>query len=312
MLNACTIDVEDYFQVSAFEPVVERSQWDRFPARVEANTRVILDILAARNTKATFFVLGWIAEHYPSLVRELRAAGHEVGCHSYEHRLVYSMTPKQFRADLQRAKSTIEQVIGQAVRLFRAPSFSITARSIWAIDILIEEGIGFDSSIFPVRHDRYGISDAPIHPYRLRTPSGELFEFPPSVHRFLGLNLPIGGGGYFRLYPFAVTRHCLHQVNRAGRGMNLYVHPWEFDPGQPRIAGASALARFRHFVRLSSTQAKFERILSSARFGTMSEALREPAAAGLPVYAIDNGKLRRAAADWFATPAAVQPQNLPC
>lgn len=271
-LNALTIDVEDYFHVSAFDGVIDRAGWDGLESRVGASTEKLLDLLASANVRATFFILGWVAERQPSLVRAVRAAGHEIGCHSYAHRLIYQQTPDEFRADLRRGLRALEDAIGERVTLYRAPSFSITRQSVWALDVLIEEGIRIDSSIYPTHHDRYGIPGTPLEPHRIDRPAGHIWEFPPPVWRCLGYPLPVGGGGYFRLYPYALTRLGLGQINAAGRPFAAYLHPWELDPEQPRVR-AGATKRFRHYVNLSRTEERLARMLGDFSFGTLSEAL---------------------------------------
>ncbi len=272
--NIFTVDVEDYFQVSAFENDVRRDQWDRWESRVEANTHRVLRLLDRHRVRATFFILGWTAERYPGLVREIHAAGHEIGCHGYWHRLIYRQTPEAFRADLRQSRDVIQSSIGQAVTAYRAPSFSITRQSLWALEILVEEGFLSDLSVFPIRHDRYGIPDAEQGPHRLTTSAGSLWEFPPPVAKIARLNLPVGGGGYFRLYPLAWTLFLLRRINRVQRQpFVFYVHPWELDPEQPRIRSASRLSRFRHYVGLSKNEAKLDGLLGSFRFGRLCDAV---------------------------------------
>jgi polysaccharide deacetylase family protein (PEP-CTERM system associated) len=267
LLNALTIDVEDYFHVTGMERVVKRSDWDDFPSRVGPNTRRLLQLLADAGVRGTFFVLGWVAERMPRLVREIRDAGHEVGCHSFWHRLIYEQTPAEFRADLRRARGVLEDALGEAVTAYRAPSFSVTDRSRWALDVLAEEGFTLDSSIYPTHHDRYGIAGTSPEPHRLELPAGTLSEFPPPVWRCLGYPLPVGGGGYFRLYPYALTRHGLRHINAEGRPFTVYLHPWELDPRRLRA--------FRHYVGLRRTEDRLGRLLKDFRFGTLSQALDE-------------------------------------
>ncbi|MCA9249177.1 MAG: DUF3473 domain-containing protein [Planctomycetales bacterium] len=275
-LNAFTVDVEDYFQVSAFERDIRRSAWPDFESRVERNTQRLLELLERFDVKATFFILGWIAEKLPSLVASIHAAGHEIGSHSYWHRLIYEQTPEEFREDLRRSKQALEAVTGAAVRIYRAPSFSITSASAWALDVLAEEGFTIDSSIFPVRHDRYGIRDANYQPHELKTQSGSLWEAPPTVFRCCGMHVPVAGGGYFRLYPLSVTRYCLRHVNRTeNRPVIFYVHPWEIDPDQPRLQAGSRLTRARHYVNLSKTEYKLEQLLRMFRFGRLGEVVEQ-------------------------------------
>lgn len=273
-LNALTIDVEDYYHVSGFEHCLSRSRWDEMPARVGDSTRRVLDLLADVGVQGTFFILGWVAERQPDLVRAIHAAGHEIGCHSYAHRLIYEQTPKEFRADLRQARLVLEDIIGEAIVAYRAPSFSITNRSLWALDILLEEGFLFDSSIYPTHHDRYGITGTPLHPHRIERAGGCLWEFPPPVWRVMKYPLPVGGGGYFRLYPYGLTRRGLRAINAEGRPFAVYLHPWEFDPEQPRLRPGPMRA-FRHYVGLRRTETRLVRLLQDFRFGTMSESLGE-------------------------------------
>ena len=276
LINAFTVDVEDYFQVSAFEKHVARSQWDQYASRVVDNTQRILRLLNRHDVQATFFVLGWVADRYPDLVREIHHAGHEVGSHSFWHRLVYDLSPEEFRDDLRRSRDVLEDLIGASVTAYRAPSFSITKRSLWALEILIEEGFCVDSSIFPIHHDRYGIPGAKMSVHTLQTKAGQLWEFPPSVARFAGFNLPVSGGGYFRLYPFALTRYCLNRLNRTRQeAFMFYVHPWEVDPEQPRLGVGSRMSRFRHHVNLSSTERKLEALLGNFRFGRLCDVIQQ-------------------------------------
>jgi polysaccharide deacetylase family protein (PEP-CTERM system associated) len=270
LLNALTVDVEDYYHVSGFEQCVDRSAWDGLESRVVANTHKILDALEAASVRATFFILGWVAERQPALVRDIQAAGHEIGCHSHWHRLIYQQTGEEYRQDLRRARGVLEDLVGQPVVAYRAPSFSITWRTLWALDILIEEGFRYDSSIYPTRHDRYGMAGAPLAPHRIARPGGEILEFPMPVYRRLGYPFPVGGGGYFRLYPYAVTRHGLRAINAAGRPFAVYLHPWELDPEQPRLR-PGRLKAFRHYVNLHRTERRLTRLLRDFSFGAMGE-----------------------------------------
>lgn len=257
--HAFTVDVEDYFQVSAFEGIVPRGEWDRWPSRVVANTHRILDLCAKYSVRGTFYVLGWVAEKFPDLVRDIDAAGHELGSHSYWHRLIYSLDREVFREDLRRSKEVLEGVTGKAVTTFRAPSFSITRKSEWALEVLVEEGFTTDSSIFPVYHDRYGIPGAPATIHQQRTPSGTIWEFPPSILKLGKFALPVAGGGYFRLYPGWFFRGCVRRVEASGHPYVFYIHPWEIDPDQPRMEGLGAGTRFRHYVNLSRSYGRLER-----------------------------------------------------
>jgi polysaccharide deacetylase family protein (PEP-CTERM system associated) len=274
LLNALTIDVEDYYHVSAFERCVSRAGWDSLAPRVVASTERILRLLDTHRVRATFFILGWVAQRQPGLVRTIHRAGHEIGSHGHEHRLIYDQSPDEFRADLKRSCDVLQNILGLRVLAYRAPSFSITSRSLWALDVLIEEGFELDSSIYPVRHDRYGLPGARLEPHRLERPRGSIWEFSPPVWRVLGWPLPIGGGGYFRLYPYALTRRGLGRINAAGRPFAVYLHPWEFDPDQPRLR-AGWLTSFRHYVGLGRTADRFERLLNDFSFGTLSESLTE-------------------------------------
>ncbi|MGH7128757.1 MAG: XrtA system polysaccharide deacetylase [Planctomycetaceae bacterium] len=273
IINALTIDVEDYFHVNAFADRIPRGEWDCYPSRVVANTHRILRILEHSQVRATFFVLGWVADRFPGLVREIRKAGHEIGCHSYWHRLVYQLTPEEFRADLVRAGQAIQEVLGERLRAYRAPSFSITRKSLWALDVLLDEGYDRDSSVFPVRHDCYGIPDAPRSPHSIRRPRGTLVGFPPAVYRLWRFNLPVAGGGYFRLCPARWSLYWLRRISEESREpFMFYIHPWELDPDQPRLPGRLR-SRFRHYQNLRSTEDKFRRLLEAFRWGTMHDAL---------------------------------------
>lgn len=285
ILNAFTVDVEDYFQVTAFEKQIDRAGWDDLPSRVVANTQRLLALLADANVHGTFFVLGWVASKFPKLVREIHVAGHEVASHGYWHRLIYNQTPAEFRADLRQSKAVLEEQTQQPLAAFRAPSFSITRRSLWALEILIEEGFSVDSSVFPTRHDRYGIPGAQPQIHRLETPAGSITEFPPSVVRLGSLMLPVGGGGYFRLYPYALTHTLLGRIERTERRpFMFYVHPWEIDPQQPRSQAGSRLSRMRHYVNLATTERKLERLLHDFRFGRTCDVLDQVVASELPTH----------------------------
>ncbi len=272
IVNAMSVDVEDYFQVSAFDGLVSRGSWDQFESRVVANTRRMLDLFAEVGTKGTFFVLGWVADRHPSLVRDIAAGGHEIASHGYHHQLAYLLTPQQFREDVRRAKATLEATSGEAVLGYRAPSYSIVKANLWALDVLIEEGYAYDASIFPIRHDRYGIPDAQRHAHLLEREAGALLEFPPSTVRIGGVNLPVGGGGYFRLLPYGWTRWGISRVNGEGKPAMFYLHPWEIDPDQPRLA-VGALTRVRHYGGLASTEQRLRRLLREFRFGPVSQVM---------------------------------------
>jgi polysaccharide deacetylase family protein (PEP-CTERM system associated) len=261
-----SVDVEDYFQVEAFSQVIDRSAWDRYPSRVESNTRRLLELFAEAGVKGTFFILGWVAERYPRLVREIVEQGHEPACHSYWHRLVYRLEEREFREDTRRAKAAIEDACGRAVLGYRAPSFSITGGSLWALTALVEEGFQYDSSVFPIRHDFYGIPDAPRTPFQVETPGGVLLEIPMTTFRVWNSgNLPVGGGGYLRIFPFPYTRLGLASSRAEGIPLVVYIHPWEIDPEQPRIA-APLRSRMRHYTNLAGTAAKLRGLLSLGDF----------------------------------------------
>jgi polysaccharide deacetylase family protein (PEP-CTERM system associated) len=272
VVNVMTVDVEDYFQVSAFEHVVSRERWPDYESRVVANTSRVLDLLAEADVRGTFFVLGWVAERYPALVQRIARAGHPIASHSYWHRLVYDLSPEEFRADLRRAKDVLEQTAGAPVVGFRAPSYSIVERSLWALDVLVEEGYAYDASIFPIRHDRYGIADAPRQPHAIARGAGSVLEVPATAGRLGSLAVPIGGG-YFRLFPYAWTRWAIGQVNAAtSQPAIFYIHPWEFDPEQPRLA-APLVTRLRHYNHLASTESRFRRLLRDFRFGSIESVV---------------------------------------
>jgi len=270
VVNALTIDVEDHFQASVFDEVVPRHRWEHLESRVCANTDRLLSILDRADVRATFFVLGWVAERFPALVRHIASCGHEIASHGYGHRLIYHLTPDEFRADLRRAKCAIEAAAGTPVVGYRAPSYSVTTRSLWALDVLIEEGYQYDASIFPIHHDRYGIASSPRHAYRVWRRQGSLWEIPGSTVRLAGVNLPVAGGAYFRLLPYAWTKWGIARVNRQeGQPVVFYLHPWEIDPKQPRIS-VSRLGRLRHYGHLNRTEARLERLLSDFRFDSIS------------------------------------------
>jgi len=269
VVNAMTIDVEDYFHVSVFDGLIPRTMWGTLESRVEANTDRLLELLAEHDVRATFFVLGWVAERHPRLVQRIAAAGHEVASHGYGHRLVYDQTPASFREDVRRAKSLLEQTAGVEVHGYRAPSYSIVPRSLWALDVLIDEGHTYDASIFPIRHDRYGIPVSARHPYVIDRVKGRLVEAPASTALVCGANLPIAGGGYFRLLPYAWTRWGIDRLNRReGRPAIFYLHPWEIDPDQPRLQ-AGLLSRVRHYRNLDQTEPRLRRLLTDFSWGSL-------------------------------------------
>lgn len=267
MVDGLSVDLEDYFQVEAFASRIPRSQWPMFVSRVRHSTSRVLELLARNRCHATFFVLGWVAEREPSLIREIAKAGHELACHSHLHRPLYQLSPSEFREDLRRSRATIEDVSGASVVGFRAPTFSITLQSLWALEILAEEGFEYDSSIFPIRHDLYGIPGACrwIHQHAL--PSGQsIWELPPSTVRIGKMNLPFGGGGYLRLLPMSFTRWAIEKTHRSElRPVMVYFHPWELDPDQPRLPG-SWKSRLRHYNGLAKTEARLDEILSTGTY----------------------------------------------
>jgi polysaccharide deacetylase family protein (PEP-CTERM system associated) len=273
IINAMTVDVEDYFHVSVFDGVIPRHTWDRLDSRVCANTTRLLNIFESTGVRATFFVLGWVAERFPSLVSEIAAAGHEIASHGYGHRLVYDLTRDAFRDDVRRSKDLLESATGVPVYGYRAPSYSVTPRSLWALDVLIDEGFRYDASIFPIHHDRYGIPTSPRHPYLLQR-QYSLLEAPGSTVQWGPFNLPVAGGGYFRILPYAWTRWGINRLNQAERAPAIfYLHPWEIDPGQPRLP-APWLGRFRHYFNLSKTESRLRALLNDFQFSTMASVLR--------------------------------------
>ena len=270
MRNALTVDVEEYFQVAAFERTIPRDAWEVAESRVEFNTGRVLDLFAAHGNKATFFVLGWIAERHPALVKRIVADGHELASHGYDHTRVHQFTAEQFRADVVKTKAILEDIGGVAVRGYRAPSYSINGKNLWALDVLQETGHVYSSSIYPIRHDLYGMPEAPRFPFRIRPDA--ILEIPVTTVRLGGRNYPCGGGGYFRLLPYAAFRRMLARVNEQDRQSGLfYFHPWEVDPGQPRVKDAPLKSRFRHYLNLNSMHGRLERLLRDFEWGRMDE-----------------------------------------
>lgn len=273
ILNAMTVDVEDYFHVAAFTKTVQSDQWDDYPHRVEGNTKRLLDLFDKHQVKATFFVLGWVAEREKGLVNEIVNRGHEVASHGYSHQLVYNQTPETFREETVRSKGILEEITQSPVLGYRAASYSITNKSLWALDILEELGFEYDSSIFPIRHDRYGIPDAPDHPHKIKTTNGgSLIEFPLTVASILGFRLPVAGGGYFRLYPYTLSKMGLKQINRKKKPFIFYLHPWEIDPEQPRIE-VGWFSRFRHYNNLHKTESRLGRLMEKFNFTSVKDVL---------------------------------------
>lgn len=265
-----SVDVEDYFQVSAFEPYIPRAAWDELPCRVERNTERVLQIFAEHGVKATFFTLGWVAERYPGLVRRIAAAGHELACHGYSHIRVTEQTPEQFREDVHRSKALLEDTAGCPILGYRAASYSIGARNLWALSVLESLGFAYSSSIYPVKHDLYGMPEAPRFAFRPYS-SGNFLEIPVTTLQWGARNLPCGGGGYFRLLPYPLSRWAMAQVNRKDREACIfYFHPWEIDPGQPRQVGINFKTRVRHYLNLSRMEARLCRLLKDFHWDTMA------------------------------------------
>jgi polysaccharide deacetylase family protein (PEP-CTERM system associated) len=274
MLNAISIDVEDYFHVEAFAARISPNDWRTFELRVEKNVELILEILSKYESKATFFVLGWVAERLPLLIRKIADAGHEIGCHGYAHQHIRRQTPEQFRQDVRKALKCLTDQVQKPVHCYRAPSFSITGSTLWALDILAEEGFRIDSSIFPVRHDLYGMPDSNRFPHWRKG----IFEFPPTTFRWAQNNFGIAGGGYLRLLPYSFTRWAIRKINEVeGQPVMVYFHPWELDPDQPRIV-APLRSRLRHYTNLRGMQKKVECLLKDFRFSIVSEVCKKPMA----------------------------------
>jgi len=273
-----TVDLEEYFQVSAFESRVARSEWTRFESRVTAQVLLLLDLLARYEARATFFVLGWVAERQAALIRTIARAGHEIASHGWDHMRVTHQTPRQFRASIRRTKALLEANTGAPVLGFRAPSFSIVPGREWALDVLIEEGYRYDSSLFPVRRPGYGYPGGSPDPHWLKRSAGRLAEVPPATLRWCGLRLPAAGGAYFRLLPYAVIRAAFLQCERRGVPGTFYIHPWEIDPGQPRLT-VSWLTRVRHYGGLRGTAHRLERLLAEFRFTAVRDTVAALSAA---------------------------------
>jgi polysaccharide deacetylase family protein (PEP-CTERM system associated) len=269
--DVVSVDVEDYFHAEALSKAAPRSEWDQFPSRVEANTHRLLELFAEQDVHATFFAVGWVAERFPSLIREIAAEGHELACHSYWHRLVYRLKPEEFREDTYRAKSVIEQIAAQAIQGYRAPTYSILDASLWALEILAELGFTYDSSIYPIHHDRYGMPSAPRAPFRIRTASGPLTEYPLTTFRMAGHSFPVGGGGYLRILPCWYTAMGIKRAHRDGLPIITYIHPWEIDPEQPRLP-VKLLTKLRHYVNLSRTYDRLARMLQTRAFTSFRES----------------------------------------
>jgi polysaccharide deacetylase family protein (PEP-CTERM system associated) len=274
MLNALTFDIEDYFHVHAFDGVILRETWDDIPTRVVENTRLILRLLREHETTATFFVLGWVAERHPEIVQEIAADGHELASHGYAHELVHTIGPDRFRNDVMRSLEALRTAVPQArIQGYRAPSFSINTQSHWAFDILESLGFSYDSSVFPVSfHDRYGMRAAPRFAHII---GKGLLEFPLSTIRVFRCNWPVAGGGYFRLSPLAFTTWAINRINSGGQPATVYLHPWEFDPGQPRVSAAPLRSRFRHYVNLHRTENRLRALLQRFSFGPIESVFEQ-------------------------------------
>jgi polysaccharide deacetylase family protein (PEP-CTERM system associated) len=279
--HVLTVDVEDYFQVEAFAGVVARDSWDSWPCRVERNTRRVLELFDQHQAKGTFFFLGWVAKRFPHLVREVQARGHELACHSYWHRTIYSLTPEEFREDTRLAKQVIEDAAGVPVLGYRAPSWSITRQCLWALDILAEEGFTYDSSIYPIHHDLYGLPGARRFPYTHTCSEGRtLREYPPATLRLMGTNLPVAGGGYLRILPLPYTEHAFRVFeNKYRERVVVYLHPWEVDPEQPRIRG-KLKSRVRHYTRLRAMAGNISQVLERHKFARFCDVLDAERPAG--------------------------------
>ena len=276
-IHAMTVDVEDYFHVAAFAKVIKPAEWHTWPSRVEANTHRLLQVFADHNIHITFFILGWVAERYPELVKTIRAQGHEIASHGYSHQLIYRQTPAVFREETQRSKQILEDLAQVPVLGYRAASYSITRKSLWALDILAELGFAWDSSIFPTHHDNYGIPGSPEQPYTIVTQAGfSLTEFPLTTARVFGQSVPAAGGGYFRQYPYWLSRWLFNRASHnQTRSQIFYLHPWEIDPRQPRVPNASWFSNFRHYTNLDLCLPRLEQLLQDFQFGTMSQCLRQ-------------------------------------
>ncbi|MFH1593710.1 MAG: XrtA system polysaccharide deacetylase [Candidatus Omnitrophota bacterium] len=272
MKNILTIDVEDYFQVENFKKRVKFADWENYEGRVSKNTYAILDILEGAKAHATFFILGWVAERYPRLVKDIHAKEHEVASHGYSHEPIYDQSMEDFQADLKKSKLVLEDMISEKIRGYRAPSFSMTEKTISALDVLDEEGFEYDSSIFPVHRDRGGMVNAKRFPHKLEQGNSSIWEIPISTMRLLGQNIPFSGGGYFRLLPYWLVKKGIEALNKENQPAIVYLHPWEIDPEQPRINGG-IIGNFRHYINLDKTERKLEKLLNDFEFGTVRSCL---------------------------------------
>jgi len=270
-----TVDVEDYYHVAAFEKVIAPKTWDQWPSRVVSNTNRILALFQQANIKATFFILGWVAERHPTLIKEIKAQGHEIASHGYSHQLIYNQTEQVFREETAKSKKILEDLIQTPITGYRAASYSITHQSLWALDALAELGFTWDSSIFPVHHDRYGIPSSPRSPYIIKTNTGQqLTEFPLTTANIFGQSIPAAGGGYFRQYPYSLSRWLFNRASQnQTQAQIFYLHPWEVDPAQPKVEGLSWLSRFRHYTNLDRCLPRLRRMVNDFSFGTVSQSL---------------------------------------
>lgn len=274
ILNAMSVDVEEFFQVGAFENCIAKADWGGFESRVARATNEILDLFAKHDTKSTFFCLGWVAERQGELIRRIVSEGHELASHGYDHARVFTLSEKAFREDVKKTQAILEDISGVAIKGYRAPSFSIDHRTPWAHAVLADLGYRYSSSVYPVKHDHYGMPDAPRFAYKIA--DSDLIEVPMTTVDIFGKHLPSSGGGYFRLFPYSVSRALLRRVNRQDRASAVfYMHPWEVDPDQPRQSQAQAKARFRHYVNLSKTKAKLERLLQDFSWDRMDKIYLE-------------------------------------
>ena len=274
MVNALTFDIEDYYQVEAFKDFVKFEEWPSYPSRVVENTQKIIRILAERNVKATFFILGWIAERFPEMVEQLADEGHEIATHGYAHEMVYRQTQAAFEEDLLKSIEVLERLSGKTVIGYRAPTYSIIEDSFWALDILIRNNLRYDSSIFPIIHDRYGVPNGERFPYQIERGGGMIMEFPLSTLRVWKWNFPIAGGGYLRLFPYWMLKKGLQWINQQKKPAIIYLHPWELDPEQPRIPNIPKRTQFRHYINLHSTAAKLRHLIYDFDFGPICDVLQ--------------------------------------
>ncbi len=271
-IHCLSFDVEEHFQVSAFDSTNRRQQWDWLESRVAKNTNRILELLDRKNVRATFFILGWVAERHPDVVRAIVRAGHEIASHGYAHELVSRQDPETFRRDVKRTKQILEDLTGAPVRGYRAPSFSIHKETMWALKVLVEEGYTYDSSIFPILHDRYGLVGAQWLPHEIATGAGKIWEVPPSTIGTSSVRLPVAGGGYFRLVPYRILYPFLKRIESKGDALVMYFHPWELDPEQPRMEGPW-LSKFRHYLNLRQTEGRLAQLMNDFQFGPIAESV---------------------------------------